>query len=565
MMQPPAERIRGRLAATPFRFFITLLLTVFSSEAALTISEQKWFPSNGNPLGDAMFDATMLTLLIGPVVWFLLIYPLRTHAHELVILNDQLNGEIATRAALEQRLRHQALHDPLTDLPNRALFVKHIERALQRKKHRPHYMFAVLFIDLDRFKAVNDGLGHGVGDQLLIEVARRLESVVRPGDIVARLGGDEFVILLDDVEETGHAAKVARRILDQLSGPLSLPREYSVEGPYQVHTSASIGITSADVGYELAEQVLRDADIAMYRAKAHGPNHFEVFDPAMHKRAVELLWVENALREAMESLTTAAPQFSLHYQPIVSLASGRLTGFEALLRWRHPERGLVPPSEFIPVAEQTGLMLSIGRWVLGEACRQTGEWLNQSAEFPVDQAFTVNVNLSGVQLMQPDFALQVEAALAAADVPARHLKLEITESVVMLNLQSTAKLLQRLRTLGVGLAIDDFGTGYSSLSYLHSLPFNDLKIDRSFVGRLSFDDDSSEIVGTIAKLAHSLGLNVVAEGVEVVEQREILRKLGCESYQGYLFSRPLASQEARELLRHATCNFSRTFHAVTGE
>jgi len=331
-----------------------------------------------------------------------------------------------------------------------------------------------------------------------------------------------------------------------LSRPILLEEVESGAGGLDLQISASIGIAWGDDRYESAGQLLRDADIAMYRAKSRLRGSFEVFDSAMHRVAIERLWIESALRQGVRSLGSDNPRFYLEFQPIVSLANEQLVGYEALLRWRHPDRGVIPPMEFIPVAEQTGLILPLGSWVLGEACRQMREWLRQAAV--TDRVFTVSVNLSGKQLQQGDLIARVKGALTSADLPAWHLKLEITESLAMHNLQVIAATLQQLRTLGVRLSIDDFGTGYSSLSHLHRLPFDSLKIDRSFIGRLSFDQESGAIVATITQLARNLGMSVIAEGVETPEQREILRKLGCEYYQGYLFSRPLDSAQALQLL-----------------
>jgi len=556
------EKVRMTFTRSPLSFLLSLLAIVFVADATVMLSLPTLLPRGTSEGLEALVDASLLTLIISPVVWRLLIHPLRSHAHDLGNLNEQLSNEITRRATLEQRLRHQALHDALTDLPNRALFVKRVERALRRKKSRPDYRFAVLFIDLDRFKAVNDSLGHGVGDRLLIQVAQRLEAAIRPGDMVARLGGDEFTVLLDGVEEAGDAARVAERIIEQSSLAVTLGELHAGGTRPELQITASVGIAGGEVHYEQADQLLRDADIAMYRAKSRGRGCFEIFDSAMHRRVVEKLWTEGALRQAVRSLGSDNPRFSLNYQPIVSLAGDRLIGFEALLRWRHPDRGMVPPAEFIPVAEQTGLILPLGSWALGQACRQMSAWLRETVS--PSRELSISVNLSGKQLQQGDFVARVKGALRATGLPAWRLKLEITESLAMQNLHSVASTLQELRTLGVGLSIDDFGTGYSSLSHLHHLPFDSLKIDRSFVGRLSFDDDSAEIVATITKLAHNLGMSVVAEGVETPEQREILCKLGCEFYQGYLFSRPLGSKDAQGLLAGAADSLGVAVRSIVG-
>ena len=551
-------KLRTTLTDTPARALFTLLAIVFLAEAAVMFALPVLLPPSVSETVSAFFDASLLTLTISPIVWWLLIHPLRSHAHSLSELNRRLSSEIARRGTLEQRLRHQALHDSLTDLPNRALFIKGVERGLRRKRRRADYGFAVLFIDLDQFKSINDSLGHATGDRVLIQVAQRLEAIIRPGDLLARMGGDEFTLLLDGLEESQDAARIAGRIIDELSRPILLEEEEEEDegeeeeevgsgaGGLELQISASIGIAWGDDRYESAGQLLRDADIAMYRAKSRLRGSFEVFDSAMHRVAIERLWIESALRQAVRSLGSDNPRFYLEFQPIVSLANEQLAGYEALLRWRHPDRGVIPPMEFIPVAEQTGLILPLGSWVLGEACRQMSEWLRQAAV--TDRVLTVSVNLSGKQLQQGDLVARVKGALTSAGLPAWHLKLEITESLAMHNLPVIAATLQQLRTLGVRLSIDDFGTGYSSLSHLHRLPFDSLKIDRSFIGRLSFDQESSAIVATITQLARNLGMSVIAEGVETPEQREILRKLGCEYYQGYLFSRPLDSAQALQLL-----------------
>jgi diguanylate cyclase (GGDEF)-like protein len=541
-------------AVSPLRLVATVLATAFASEAAVMIALPFLFPRGLPEIAVSLLDSSLLAFIISPAVWCILIRPLQSQARRLSDLNHQLSREIAVREALETRLRHQALHDTLTGLPNRALFLKQVDRAIRRKRTSSNYRFAVLFVDLDRFKSLNDSLGHGVGDLLLIEVAQRLAGAVRPGDMVARLGGDEFAVLLDGVVEEEDAARVAQRILEQ-SAELFVLREPQPAGAtaHRVYITASVGIVGGEPQYERAEQLLRDADLAMYRAKSVGRACFQIFDPSMHARAVEKLQTESALRQALESLVSHHCQFFLVYQPIVSLADNRLTEFEALLRWNHPGKGLVPPSEFIPVAEETGMIIPLGSWVLREACRQASYWMTEISRTSAvpDRDIAVSVNVSAKQLLQLDFVAEVEAALHAAALPPQCLKLEVVETVAMGNMQGIASVLEKLRLLGVGLSIDDFGTGYSSLSYLHRLPFTTLKIDRSFVDRLSTPGESTDIVGTITKLAHSLGLKVVAEGVETIEQKEILRALGCESFQGFLFFRPLSTEDARRLLVQA--------------
>ncbi|HEX8069035.1 MAG TPA: EAL domain-containing protein [Pyrinomonadaceae bacterium] len=440
--------------------------------------------------------------------------------------------DVTDRKRAEERLLHDALHDVLTGLPNRALFMDHLKLAIQRAKRTPGRLFAALFLDLDRFKIVNDSLGHMVGDQLLVGIARRLETCLRPGDTVARLGGDEFTVLLEELTDMSDAIQITQRIQQELSMPFNL-------GGHEVFTTVSIGIAPSLTGYDRAEDLLRDADTAMYRAKMSGKNRHVVFDKAMHDRAVNLLQMETDLRRAIER-----EEFCLHYQPIVALTDGHVTGFEALVRWQHPQRGFISPMDFIPVAEETGLIVPLGRWVMREACRQARRWHEL---LPAAARFAVSINLSSKQLAQNGFVEQVAAVLEETGVPAHRLKLEITESMVIENTDTTVELLTQLRALGVALAIDDFGTGYSSLSYLHRFPIDTLKIDRSFVSQMH-KPENAEIVRTIITLARSLEMDVVAEGVETAAQLAQLRALGCDYAQGFLFARPLAVPAADELV-----------------
>jgi diguanylate cyclase (GGDEF)-like protein len=432
-----------------------------------------------------------------------------------------------------EHFRHTAFHDALTNLPNRALLADHLRIAIERARRRGH-LFAVLFLDLDRFKNINDSLGHAAGDCLLVETARRLENCSRPSDTVARLGGDEFAVLLDGLESECDAVRVAARVLEQLARPFHL-------GGHEVYTAASIGITLSTHGYEDPENVLRDADTAMYRAKEKGKARYELFDAEMHADALARLRLENDLRRAVEH-----QEFEVYYQPIVTLRTGELSGFEALVRWRHPERGLVQPSEFIPLAEETRLIGEIGEWVLYEACRQMSEWHEL---MPAHQRLNVSVNLSSKQLTQPGLIERVRRTLHETRLPPHCLKLEITESAVMDNAEAAATALAQLRGLGIQLSIDDFGTGYSSLSYLHRFPVDTLKIDRSFVSRMGEGDENAEIVRTIVTLASNLGMAVVAEGVETEEQHALLDALCCEYGQGYLYSKPLDTEGALAIIR----------------
>jgi diguanylate cyclase (GGDEF)-like protein/PAS domain S-box-containing protein len=441
--------------------------------------------------------------------------------------------DITDRKQAEERLLHDAFHDGLTGLPNRALLIDHLKLTIARAKRNKGLVYAVLFLDLDRFKIVNDSLGHIIGDQLLIGIARRLELCLREGDTVARVGGDEFTILLEDLSDESEAAAIAERIQEELKVPFYL-------GGRDVFTSVSIGIALSSRGYDQPDEILRDADTAMYRAKSLGKARHEMFDEEMHELAVNLLQMETDLRRAHER-----NEFIIEYQPIVSLTDFRVCGFEALVRWQHPERGLISPLDFIPVAEEGGQILQIGQWVLKQACADMRGWQDR---FPSDTPLYVTVNLSAKQFTQSDLIDQVKECLRETGLDPNNLKLEITESVVMDNIETATAMLVQLRALGVRLSIDDFGTGYSSLSYLHRFPIDTLKIDRSFVTRIVNDKENIEIVRTILMLAENLGMDVVAEGVETQEQMALLRQLSCSSGQGYFFSKPMKVHEAEQII-----------------
>ena len=453
------------------------------------------------------------------------------------------SGVASRMAGSQTDITEGKVADGLTGLPNRVLFMDRLARCIERAKRREGYLFAVLFLDLDRFKVINDSLGHGIGDQLLIALARRLGECLRSGDTVAhfggshtfaRLGGDEFTILLEDIKNVSDAIRVADRIQKELAPPFNL-------GGHEVFTTTSIGIALSTTGCERPEDLLRDADTAMYRAKALGKARYEVFDLVMREHAVARLQLETDLRRALER-----QEFRVYYQPILSLRTDQIVGFEALSRWQHPSRGLLLPEEFVPLAEETGLIVPIGQWVLREACRQMQAW---QPILLVTSPFVMSVNVSSKQFMQADLAEQIGKILMETGLSPRSLKLEITESVIMENTKLVKGVLQELKTLDICLGIDDFGTGYSSLSYLHRFPIDTLKIDRSFVGQMGSDRESAAIVRTIITLAHHLGMDVIAEGLETAEQLARLRALECEYGQGYLFCKPVDGKAAEALLR----------------
>lgn len=443
------------------------------------------------------------------------------------------NTDINEQKTAEAKLQHIAGHDTLTNLPNRAKFMNHLARAVRRSEYNKSFRFAVLFLDLDRFKIINDSLGHSIGDKLLVEIAGRLEDCVRPNDIVARLGGDEFTVLLTRINQPEDAVRVANRFLEKLSEPFNL-------GNYEVFTSASIGIIVSDEVKRQPEDFLRDADTAMYRAKAAGKSRYEIFDREMHIRNINLLQMETDLRRAIER-----KEFRVFYQPIVELNTGEILEFEALIRWQHPQHGLISPNDFIGIAEETGLIIPIGRWILEEACRQTAEW---QARFPKHKQLSVSVNLSAKQLMHPNIIAQIKEVLTRTNFEPRCLKLEVTESMVMENGDKSLAVINDFHALGTSISTDDFGTGYSSLSYLHLFPFNRLKIDRSFVGKMEKDMKSEAIVRTILLLGQNLEIETVAEGIENEHQLTRLRSLGCRFGQGYYFSKPVDAVSAEKIL-----------------
>ncbi|MEP6944826.1 MAG: EAL domain-containing protein [Acidobacteriota bacterium] len=439
--------------------------------------------------------------------------------------------DITERSLAEARLRHYALHDTLTDLPNRAEFMNHLRQAVDRSDGNDYARFAVLFLDLDRFKVINDSLGHATGDKLLIAIAERLKSCVRPGDVVARLGGDEFTILLNRSGGANEVTGVAERLQTRISEPFRIDN-------YEVFTTASIGIILSGKTKRQPEDFLRDADAAMYRAKESGKARYEIFDREMHVRNMNLLQVETDLRHAVDR-----DEFEVLYQPIVDLGTGRVAEFEALIRWQHPKLGMISPNEFVGVAEETGLIIPIGKWILERSCQQIAKW-----QKCFDMPLAISVNLSAKQLLHPTLTTQVSDILRSTGLNPSQLKLEVTESTVMEHSERSMKVLSELHGLGIALSTDDFGTGYSSLSYLQKFPFERLKIDRSFISLMDEDEKSGAIVKTILMLGENLGIDVVAEGIETESQLDKLRSLGCKMGQGYYFSRPIDVETAESLL-----------------
>jgi diguanylate cyclase (GGDEF)-like protein len=434
----------------------------------------------------------------------------------------------------EDRLRQAALFDELTGLPNRTLFADRLRQAIVRRAGEPDQQYAVLFLDLDGFKVVNDSLGHAAGDRLLVQVANRIRGVLRSGDTAARFGGDEFLILVHHARGPGSPGLVTERLRQALARPFHV-------GGQDLVITASVGIALGDRRYHNAEDVLRDADLAMYTAKARHRGSHVVFDVSMHARAVSRLRIEAELRRAIDN-----DEMEVRYQPIVDLVTGDTTALEALVRWHHPSRGLVSPYEFLPVAEESGLALPLGRQILTTACQRLALWQRRGL---VDPAVRMNVNISNKQFWHDDLVDAVDLALERTGLPAANLALEITEGVMMHNVELACKLLETLHSRGLGLHVDDFGTGYSSLEALHRLPIDALKIDQSFVARLGVDGKSAELIRTIVLMSESLGLDVVAEGIETREQRDRLRELGCRNGQGFWYAEALSAYQAPATLR----------------
>jgi diguanylate cyclase (GGDEF)-like protein len=457
---------------------------------------------------------------------------------ELKAVVKKLRQEIVERHKAQQQLRHEALHDSLTGLPNRTLLIERIEFTIAHAKRNSDYNYALLFIDLDRFKTINDSLGHLMGDQLLIAVSNLLQEGLRENDIVARLGGDEFVILLDDIKSPRDVTLIGERIQRKLQAPFQLNGQ-------NIFTSASIGIVFGSASYIHASSLMRDADIAMYRAKDQGKARYEIFDNTMYHETLKLVELENSLRLAVKR-----NEFVLHYQPIMLLNNDhdKLVGFEALIRWQHPHKGFIPPGEFIPIAEDTGLILDIGEWLLEEACKQLYQWQQQFSHLPQIGSLKMSVNLASQQLQEPHFIEKLDKILQKTGLNGNSLRLEITESVLIKPEGNIQNILKEIKSRDIKLSIDDFGTGYSSLSYLRRFPIDNLKIDRSFIEQMNFNTENFEIVKIIITLAKTLGMDTISEGVETIEQLNHLKALGCKFGQGYLFAKPLAPEVVESML-----------------
>lgn len=469
----------------------------------------------------------------------------RLRLAELEVLAEErtarLTQEVAERRAAEERLRHLALHDALTGLHNRAYLLEHLRRCLERQRREPAYTFALLFMDLDNFKLINDSLGHDTGDEALVAVSRRLLDALRAtdmlahvnGDTTARVGGDEFIVLLDGLARPSDAMAIAERVQQRLAPPFDLRG-------HTVRLSASIGIAVVDRPYDRPEDILRDADAAMYRAKGLGKARYSIFDDRLHAEALARLKLENDLRRAVEE-----HEFRLAYEPIVTTDTAGLIGFEALIRWHHPERGVIKPGDFIAVAEEMGLIVPAGHWVIREACRQLREWTDRDRRAA---PLTISVNLSRRQVTEPGLCEFVEQALRDAGLPGDRLNLEITESAIMERMDAVADVLRNLKRLGVRIHMDDFGTGLSSLSCLHQFPIDVLKIDRSFIMNMTGRPQLAALVNAVLTLAGNLNIQVIAEGVETIEQLTQLRALGCQYIQGYHVSKSLDPAQAAEMI-----------------
>lgn len=493
----------------------------------------------GDPTADTViphlisgFATTMVGVIIGWIKG--LMDRVNKQSTQLREERKILQEEMEKRTKAEERLSHEALHDPLTNLANRRLFANRLEHAIEWNKRHPDDLFAVIYLDFDRFKIINDSLGHNVGDQLLLGMAQRLKLSVRAVDTVARMGGDEFSILLESFKNDDEVFVIVKRLQENLNAA------FEVDG-HSIVITASIGIVLNLLRYENVEDIMRDADIAMYTAKVGGKNGSQVFDISMREEAEGILKLENSLRDAF-----GKGEFRIHYQPTLSLKTQQITGFEALVRWQHPERGLLYPADFMKAAEESGLIVPIGQWVLHEACRQMKEWHNH---FRMESPLTISVNLSSRQFAQPDLAQQIAAILTETGLPAKSLVLELSETTLVEDINTAAGKIEKLQILGVGVEIDDFGTGYSSLGYLRRLPVNNLKIDRSFISTLGISRSGIPIIRAIIAMASSLGIKVIAEGIETQDQMDNLIQLECDYGQGFLFNTAVDGKAAHELIK----------------
>ncbi len=476
---------------------------------------------------------TLLVVLDEPHEWTKSDESVVRDVAALLAIDLDLHQELAQRLLAEEALQEQALHDPLTGVPNSTLFLNRLAHAIERGHRHKDFCFAVLALDLDRFQSINNSLGRDAGNEVLTVIARRLESCVRGEDLISRSGGDEFTILLESLSDDSDGSRVAERMQQSIAQPIE-----TSDG--EVYTSASIGIVLSSSGLSTPAKMLQEAGIAMSRAKGAGRNRHEMFDSAMHARALARLRMETDLRHAVER-----SEFELFYQPLITLGTGRITELEALLRWRHPQRGLIPPLDFIPLAEETGLIVPIGQWVLARACADMVGWQQR---FPRTAPLAISVNLSPRQFAQANFVKTVAGTVAASGLDPHTLKFEITESFAIAEPARTRELLTELRALGIQIYLDDFGTGYSSLGYLHQLPLDGIKIDRSFVMQMDTGPLYRQLVNTVRDLAMNIGVIAIAEGVENQTQLSALREMGCSSAQGYLFSRPVPVSEIEVLL-----------------
>jgi diguanylate cyclase (GGDEF)-like protein len=458
---------------------------------------------------------------------------LQSESSKLERTNRELQNEIGERKEMEKQLMHDSLHDGMTGLPNRILFLDRLGQAIQSCKRRTGSTFSVLFIDIDQFKVINDSLGHLTGDQLLISIGRRMKSCLRSSDTIARFGGDEFAVLLEITGEKKSASIVVEKIQTAIQQPVKL------DG-HELHVTASIGLVMSIAGYDQPDDILRDADIAMYHAKASGKARFEIFDVKMRSQAFSRLETEQQLRNALGN-----QEFRLYYQPILSLKTNELVSFEALIRWHHPQRGILLPNEFLPIAEASGLILSIEKWVLNEACAQLRTWHDQH---PCFQHLSINVNVSSRQFAQPNFIPELIKALESNKLKPEFLKLEITEGVLISNYSAANKVFTQLRDLGIQLQIDDFGSGYSSLGYLQHFPISAVKIDKSFIEGMGKGRKGTELIRAIVSMTRELEMEATAEGIETSEQLDELKSLLCNFGQGFLLSRPLDRESAEKVL-----------------